>query len=91
MHLVRIHVKPRPQHGPHLPTDQTDPTAVNIRRGYELPTRSEQVARWSSSIWQHLPFIGQVSLRKIDSIRIAIVIVTKRIECLQTPHEANSY
>lgn len=61
MHLVRIHVKPRPQHGPHQPADPTDPTAVNIRRGYELPTRTERVARWSSSIWHYLPFVSQVS------------------------------
>ena len=91
MHLVRIHVKSRPQHGPHLPPDPNDPTAVAIRRGYELPTKSEPVTRWGSALWRSFPFVSQVSSMELDSISISPIIETKISNIGQSSHDTNSY
>ncbi len=61
MHLVRIHVKPRVQHGHPSIIDQADLPAVSLRREYGLPTSSERLPQFKSSLWQLLPFVGRVS------------------------------
>ena len=64
MHLVRIHVKPRSQHGSPSTIDPADPAAVAIRRAHGSTVSPVQVARVQSSIWQYLPFVGKVSHAK---------------------------
>jgi hypothetical protein len=61
MHLVRIKVKPRAQHGTSTPSDQVDPLAVTIRHGHEVPTPSPQPPRFKSPVWKLLPFANKVS------------------------------
>lgn len=61
MHLVRINVKPRTQHGPSLATDSIDPTTGSIRHGHVVPTTSEITPRFTNPVWQLLPFTNRVS------------------------------
>ncbi len=58
MHLVRIHVKPRAQHGSLSAPDQADPAAVALRHAHGLPVPSTQL---KNPLWKFLPFPHRVS------------------------------
>lgn len=61
MHLVRINVKPRAQHGRSSTTDTTDPAVLALRHSHGLPTPAEKPPQFTSSVWQLLPFAKKVS------------------------------
>jgi hypothetical protein len=63
MHLVRIKVKSRAQHGPLAPLDQTDPMAVTIRGAHQSPppSPSPQPSQFRNPVWKLLPFANKVS------------------------------
>jgi hypothetical protein len=70
MHLVRIHAKPRVQHGSLSVPDQADPAAVAIRRAHGLHTSSGPSTRLKNPIWKYLPFADRVSNLKTNTLSV---------------------
>ena len=71
MHFVRIHAKPRAQHGSLSTTDQNDPAAVAVRRAHGTSVSS---TRLTSPLWRYLPFTRGVSRHLIDLLSLLIIL-----------------